>query len=206
MTISSRRVARRVILVAIPVFVFAWIVRQFLEGDAPKPNRMGSVSVEGVGITVTLWYQDESRASALSPVDGFGHRRLEVAEAGKPARFYDLPGTLRDDRCHMDVYWHPNERFLRFHDQALGQDAKLRSETLLDLRTGSFHSVIRDRFGVVLVRRREARSRLEFPEPGDTTKDPVERFADHGAGEPVDAPWTRDTGTLAGTILPQSPR
>jgi hypothetical protein len=187
--------------------------------DHLKPTQLGTVSIPEKQMTISLFCKSRPRASFITPYEG-EHRILEVAQRGKPPLYYDLPDTIPADTCHFEVFWHPTNSLVRFHDSGLTFDAQFRSESILDLEERTLYSVVRHKDRVYMAKMSAAISTFAFPKRDEKSRvassssiststssanpDPVVviTIGDEVA-QPVDAAWTKETGVLVGTIAPR---
>jgi hypothetical protein len=187
--------------------------------DHSKPTTLGTVSIPEIQMTISLFCKSRPRAGMIAPYEG-EYRILEIAQRDKPPLYYDLPDTIPADTCHFEVFWYPANRLIRFRDSGLTFDAQFRSETILDLDKRMLYSVVRHKDRVYMAKRSAPMSALAFPKRDEKSRvassssistsiysgspDPAVQITvgDEDA-LPVDALWTKEAGTLVGTIAPK---
>jgi hypothetical protein len=208
-------------LVAVGCAVVAFLVWVCWPSDYDrlKPSKLGTVSIPERQMTISLFCKSRPRAALIAPYEG-EYRILEVAQRGESAQYYDLPDTIPADTCHLEVFWYPTTNLLRFHDSGLTFDPEFRAETILDLEKHILNSVVRHQGRVYIAKLSSAKPALAFPRHGEKSRvsssggvstststanpEPVtEITVGEEVAKPVDDAWTKDNGTLAGTIAPR---
>ena len=184
--------------------------------DRLKPTKLGTVNIPERQMAISLFCKSRPPAALIAPYDG-EFLMLEVIQRDGPAQYYDLPGKIPTETCHFDVFWYPTNRLVRFYDSA-AFNQKFQAETILDLEKGILCSVVRHQGRVFMAKLSTAMPTLSFPRRGEESRvansssigtssstsnpDPVtEIFVGDEVAKPVDQAWTKETGTLAGTIV-----
>jgi len=212
---------KTLILIAVPCALVALLVWMCYPSDYDhlKPTRLGTVSIPDLQMTISLFCKSRPRTGMIAPYEG-EYRILEIAQRDKPPLYYDLPDTIPADTCHLEVFWYPTNGLVRFLDSGLTFDAQFRSETILDLDKRTLFSVIRHQDRVYMAKLSEPMTALSFPKRGEksrvssssgiststSTANPnpvVEITVGDEVARPVDGSWTKDSGSLVGTIAPK---
>lgn len=211
MNINRKKIILAGVLCAIAAgVIFIWYQSDY---DHIKPSKLGTVSIPNAQMTVSLFSKSKPRAM-IAPYDG-ENRILEVLQRDKPPLYFDLPGTIPDDRCRMEIYWYSTNNLVRTKDTRLTFAQEFRSECLADLNEGILYSVIRAGDRTYIAKLSVATHLLNFPKSTENERVPhiyggsVSALANDPSelisiGEEeaklADATWTKSPGTPAGVI------
>ncbi len=209
---------KTLILIAFPCALVALLVWMCYPSDYDhlKPTRLGKVDIPDRQMTISLFCKSRPRAGMIAPYEG-EYRILEIAQRDKPPLYYDLPDTIPGDTCHFEVFWYPTNGLVRFKDSGGAFNV---SETILDLDKRILFAVIRHQDRVYMAKLSAPMTALSFPKRGEksrvsgssgmststSTANPnpvVEITVGDEVARPVDRSWTKDSGSLVGTIAPK---
>jgi hypothetical protein len=183
----------------------------------PEPWKVGTVAIPDGGVSITLWAGSMQEA-LIQPYDGV-YRIVEISQRDKPPMYYDIPSTITEDVCRMEVFWYPTNNVIRFKDTKFAAFAQeFRAECLLDLNANEMYAVIRGQGVTHIAILSKPRNELSFPHSHNE-----ERVAHSYSGQasdlnagssetvmigteesrPSNAPWTLSPGVLIGIIEPK---
>jgi hypothetical protein len=180
---------------------------------SPKPWKLGGVFISEKQMTITLWAGSRQEAF-IQPYDGV-HRILEVSQRDMPTKYYDLPSTITEEGCQMEVFWYPTSNLVRLKDRGFGFAREFRSECLLDLNQHVMFAVLRGSGVTHIAQLSIPRDDLAFPESHveervassyvgkvsnlSPTSSETVTIGRHNS-QPVMAAWTTNSGVLIGVI------